>query len=644
MAIDTTQVGQAFQPSREAQEQAAQSAQASGLGGFSNASQQSGQRQVLFSFSSGTGFEDIGSLQTGSAIITHLKKAFEEKYKDTNTKTMVIPFLRESFGEKFRYSSIITTASSLDAASGTLNVAYHILLVEGSNPVKPENYRTNTDRPGQQVNLPRFACDGIDSDYITTARGVVERAYRNSADANVKRLNIIYANAEVIPDTFRHDDPEKVGSLAANALIAVVSQLKRLVTRTPFNLAETEVTPFTIEHTFRDGSVNDLNDMAVRSDVIVRMTARSGAKRNTFGLNGGSDGTPVSTTSLFMDLMYTQRSNTAINIFGKQDKVEPCFVPRAVVTNSMCYRGFSLEMYLLQLYAAHNVYDSGAFKRSLISKSVKKGDLFDMTDIGALNVLANINNEAAILGTPYSTRAADVTDSFKYGLLQTVTQQIPLLAIDCQIAGPSSWQTAVWQKAAEGGKEKQDAYDDIVNAAMNLTDGEFSRFFSADTPIVAYREIVPMGQWQDNEGTIRDLREFDTLAILNRYGNEHPEQIAKWVQSQSDVNRAEELRLTDMISIIEDASGYRAKHTGRAVRVTLHPLFMAALRESIKLTKHTFTSTDTFTDAGVNNLRGVQFLNWSQLAANPVLNANGYNRAGLDSMVGSGLFNQVFNV
>lgn len=621
-------------------------AQDTGAGGFSNQTAQSRQnREVKFSFSQGKGFEDMAPPQNGTAAINAIKKLFEEKYKDTNIKPMVIPFLRESFGMQFNYSSLIVAASSLNVATGAMNVAYHILLIESSNPAKPDNYKVNTDRPGIQINIPRHACDGLDSDYTMAARSLVERTYRANAPEGTKTLHILYAHAEVVPDTFRLDDLEKVSDLAINALMAVTAQLRSLTTQAPLNLADTETTPFVIEHNFRDGSVNDLNDQAVRSDVIVRMTARVPGKRNQFGLNGGAGGNPVSTTSLYMDLMYTENNNNSGQLLGQPKKVEPCFVPRAVITNSICYQGYSLEMYLLQLYAAHNVYDSGAYQRSIINKQKKKGDLFDMSDIGAANVLANINNEASAFGTAYETRSPEVTDAFKSALFRTVTQQIPLLAIDCQLAGPSSWQTAALHRASHQNKEGRDAEQDLIQAAMNLTDGAFARNFPEGTRVIAYREIVPMGQWTDTEGQERDIREYDTLAILNRYTNESPEQVAKWITAQNDTTRSEEMRLTDIISVIDDASGYRARYNSRAVRVTLHPAFMFALREGIKAAgKHTFSASDVFVDASANNLRGAQFLNWSQLAGSPMSTMNGYNRAGMDSMMHNSVFSNIFSV
>ena len=638
MAIDNAQ--NVFQPDAQAQAKATQQAQS--VGGFTP--EANNEQKYQFSFSQGYGFDDYNQIQSGSGTISAIKKLFEEKYKDASIQSTVIPMLRENHGEKFRYSSLIVTTSALDASTGTLNVAYHVLLIEASNPVKPENYRANSDRPGQQVNLPRFACDGIDSEYISTARELVARAYKNASIQGVKVINPIYADSEVVPDTVKVDDVERIGHMAENALHAAVTQLKRITTRVPFDLTKTQPTPFVMEHTFRDGNISDLNGQAVRSDVIVRLSARTEGKRNTFTLNGGNEGQTVSNSSMFIDLMYTQRQNAPMGMFGKVDKIEPCFVPRAVITNVACSKGYSLEMFLLQLYAANSVYDSGAFRRSLINKQPKKGDMFDMTDIGACNVLANVGNETAVFATPYSTRGADVNETWKAGFLQTICQPVPLMSLDCQIAGPSSWQTTTFQRAAEGGKAGKDAESMILNAAMNLTGGQFGAFFDDNDSIVAYREIIPMGYWQDQEGNMRDLREFDTLAILNRYGNEHPEQIAKWIHAQSDAQRPEDLRLTDMISVIEDASSMRAVNTGRAIRVTIHPKFMHALREAIKMTKHTFTSVDSFTDAANSALMGASFLNWGALANSGIMNANGYNRASMNNFnQGVSVFGNGFN-
>lgn len=620
----------------------AQAAAAQASAGFAQAKPQA--REIRYSFTSGTGFEDVGALQNASVAISGLKKIFEEKYKDTNIKTRVIPMLRETFGEKFRYSSLIVAACTVDRDSSTMNVAYHILLVEASNPVKPENYKLGNNNPVLQVNLPRFACDGIDEEYIEAARSLVERSYTTNPEAGASKLQIIPANSEVIPENEKLDDPEKAGSLAVNALMAVVQALKRLSKQPAFNLAETEATPFTLEHIFRDGSIQDLNGQAVRSDIIVKMIARSGQKRNQFSLNGGSDGTPVALSSMFIDLLYTGREQTGFNMFSQQKEVKPCFVPRAVVTNTISYKGASLEMFLLSLYSAYSVFESGAARRSLANRQQKKGDLFDMSDIGAANVLANLGNDGGALGPIYTTRGAEVTDAYKYGLLETILHKTQLLAVDCQKAGPAAWQTHALQQAAEAGQNGKIGSQALIQAAMNLTDGNFAANFPVGTPVVAMAELITLGQWTDLEGNERDNREFDTLAILNRYGADNHEMVSKWINAQTDTSGTipPEVRLSQTVSIVEDASGMRARHTGRGIRVTLHPMFMHALSEGIKATQHTFTPADMYADLGTNNLRGAQFLNWSQLAANASLNGPAYNRAGLDSVMRNNLFSGLF--
>lgn len=643
MGLNTSE----FVASAEAQQQAGAKAGQSGMSGAHSEA-----TTPLFSFSSGFGFEDANSLQTGSTVMTALKKVFEEKYKDTNVKTRVLPLLRETHGEKYRYSSLVVSAAAMDRSSGVMNIAYHIVLIEASNPIKPDPYRNNTNggnlaNPTQQVNLPRFACDGLDALYVDEARKLVERSYSSDNLGDVKRLQVIYANTEVIPDTVKLDDPEKVGELAVNALMACVAQLKRLSNQPPLNLAQTEPTPFTIEHIFRDGTIEDLVGRPVRSDLIVKLTARTNGRKNGFSLNGGSDGVPVAMASMFVDTVYTGRSNgnnNGFNLFKKPDNIEPCFVPRVVVTNSINYKGNSLEMQLLNMYGCYSVYEAGAANRSMVNKQVKRGDLFDMTDIGAFNVLANINNEGSVFGPIYSVRGADVADNYRYGLLDTVLRKVPLMAVDCVNSGPNSWQTAVWQQAGEGGDATKIAGEAFIMAAMNLTNGLFAQFFTEGTPVIVDRQLIPLGDWTDNEGMVRDIREFDNLAMLNRYGADKPEQVSKWIISQTDKSKDEAVRLSDTIALIDDASGYRARHTGRGVRVTLNPLYMTALSEAIKLTKHTFTPSDMYTDIGNSNLRGAQFLNWSQIAANASLHTSAYNKAGLGGAMNSNLFNNIFNV
>ncbi|MGC3004902.1 hypothetical protein ACPF8X_42635, partial [Streptomyces sp. G35A] len=247
-----------------------------------------------------------------------------------------IPLLRESYGEKYRYSSLIVASHSLDKARGVLSVAYHIMLVEASNPIKPEPFRNGNTDPTRQINIPRFASDAIDADYVAEARRLVERTYSTETSLGAKHLQAIYASSEVIPDTLKVDEPEVAGALAVNGLMAVMTQLSTLTKKIPFNLAKTEKTSFVMEHIFRDGSVTDLNGSQIRSDVIIKTVARTNNKGNGFALNGGSGGVPLSLFSMYIDTVFKGRKTQSL--FGKKEEAKPCFVPRAVITNNISYR------------------------------------------------------------------------------------------------------------------------------------------------------------------------------------------------------------------------------------------------------------------------------------------------------------------
>ena len=142
----------------------------------------------------------------------------------------------------------------------------------------------------------------------------------------------------------------------------------------------------------------------------------------------------------------------------------------------------------------------------------QEGD--EIHDLGALNYLANLEGNETGMG-----EKLDFSNSSTMEINSTLARMFSQgvsISLDVDISGASSWYMDFFRKNNNL----------ILKAANCLTGGRMQY----QGGVVATIKQIPKGYWVDNNGTRRDIREVDFLAILNGFDGDMSV-VTDWVVS-----------------------------------------------------------------------------------------------------------------
>jgi hypothetical protein len=211
----------------------------------------------------------------------------------------------------------------------------------------------------------------------------------------------------------------------------------------------------------------------------------------------------------------------------------------------------------------------------------------DPRNVGAINVLANINAEKNAAGQPttpfgqvISTSGANGTPENIKMLLEAAMQSSTIFSVLCPMIGPDANLYTVLLHAVQGDAT---AINKINSAANVLTGGRFESVKPANVaPLLPRAEYLPMAVYRElNGGRLADAsQQIDLLAALNLYGADDLAQLGKFTRlasEQTDAVAHQALRQT----LVESVLGQETKIKGLSVLATWNPAWLAAFASCV---------------------------------------------------------------
>lgn len=546
-------------------------------------------------FHGGTLFGAPISRSVGSEVYAKLKAALAEVYKATNENIEISLIDLDNMNETaLAFSSIVVAVRFKNAAKQA--VAYHILTLAATGD-KLSPYFENANN--FQIEVIRVPSDAVDEILLTKARERVSRAYPNAMT--------YFCDATVVPAEFNADDRAAVHRLALNTGLACTTELR---VRDPqfvdMNLAEIPLdSSLYVNMGFKREQILDAVGQPVRSDIQVAFSSKrnqSGQGRNV-SVNSGDREVKVYEASAFVDMVWAP-ANTQSPMYQNWGRPtnEPKhkYAARLVITDLRSELSYTPASVLLALLAATSVRDESTWIQ--VFRPMPDNGL-DLTDVGALNIEANLEEDPSGIGQRVDTKSENfkLQDLGKY--MATLVHPGLIVSLDCPEYGPQAWFTSVHIGAARGSKQ---AYDVLFEAAMSLTNGNFGKHFNQNQPIFADEGArIHLGTWVDRQGNKRDLREIDHVAMCNLVGERNPQIIREF--SDTFLNMAEPLnkRLAARKRIYSAVTNETAVITGFAQRLTFTREFIEALNMGVRETGLQVRVTSPLTGADFNNQRAV---------------------------------------
>ncbi len=539
-----------------------------------------------------SGFEPIGA-NIGSEMYTELKRQLGEILKTDDIEFFILDMNKEIHTNLY-YSGIII-AERIKVQPSV--IAYQILLLSGTaDPIKPliESINNTT------VEVTRLPSDAYDSRIREIANNIINKAFPNTRS--------ICVSCCIVPETFNVKDPAAVRRLAHNASTATNTELLyRSNQYQPINLSEVDNNlGLTIALQFANQQMYGADSLPFRSSVVSEFCFRPNARTQDRSLNNGAANQTITQVSGFIDAVYVPvagASGTNPWLTQQQNTQRPTqkFMPRFVITDINCH-ALTPDMVLLAIATSFPLRDDSNWIQTFRPSS-NRYITFNITDIGALNIDANIANET----TGYGTRIDTNTQTFTLGELGSLVATMfrPELAISLDVpdAGPSTWYTDLFVAASRGDNS---AYNVIYNAANVLTGGRFERHFAmGQSMFTDVGNRVHLGYWTNKNGEKCDIRDIDHLAVCNIIGEINPTLIREWSDTWVRTQVPAPIRLAARKKMISSLTNETAIFTGWAERLTFTAAFTGALSNAIRDTGLPVNVTTPLASSDFNNQRGI---------------------------------------
>ena len=206
-------------------------------------------------------------------------------------------------------------------------------------------------------------------------------------------------------------------------------------------------------------------------------------------------------------------------------------------------------------------------------------NLFIEKDVGPLNLIFNYGSDNNKAGEVISFKDSKADVAVINDILQTHFNPNPIYAVETELFGSDFAYTSAFATLADPAYGSY-ANADIIKAAEELIGENF------DNINVALNEglDVPVGEFIDADGNVRDIREIDAVYIA-KYTN-NPMLVIDWVYSNLPTSECRSVKNVDpyilklqVLDAITTQLGIKVTITGKARRVILNPVFIQKLVE-----------------------------------------------------------------
>jgi len=385
--------------------------------------------------------------------------------------------------------------------------------------------------------------------------------------------------------TFDWANEQQVYQLLA---VAYNSCLGAAASRSPnfndVNLARIVTGPLEVAVHRTKGQVQprDVLGRPKRRDLEVQLRTRQQVNQQTGEVIQPSE--IISSLSLYGELLYAPEQTVRMTPLGQQIPEVRTYRPRMIVTAMRNHQTNTLGAKLMGLIPAIALFQNKASHQTFYPAQNSGPGASD--DVGVLNIEAKLN-----AGGPLSPEVGERANIFGGEshllpeFLDKILSDSVELAIDIEVGGQDYQNESVLLKAAlaENGtgedKEYRNAYQRVIDTMNVLFNGEFAKHWKGG-PIAVIDSVLEVGYYADRDGNLRDTRDVDTVAVMNKFAETTPLYCRTW--SDALVNRAMPMpmRARDMRNVIENVIA-PPTYTSRVFRLVFSANFIDAFVKSV---------------------------------------------------------------
>jgi hypothetical protein len=534
-------------------------------------------------------FGSVLPTNTGGEVLNKLANALREKYKESTASDSIQVITLDKSADDLAFSTVLVCVRS-----NRLVAVQPLILEITGEAIMP----LSENIMGQKVDIIRTAEDTVDNIYLNAIESKLTAALPGST--------ILMVRGMVVPKSFNADDKDAIHRLATNSGLACMTKLETSnASFLDVNLAEAASSDnqLRIELSFNNPNRVSVVGLPIRSDMVVDFGVTAKSTNNNRSIHGsGSQFKKIFSVSGYVDLLWAPaETGGGYNPYAQQQAMNTQkYAANVIITDIESSKAYTIGSMLLSIAAALTVRDNNnwiQYFRPQITKGV------DTRDIGALNVECNLLNQPANeIPMPLPTKDANFSLTDLGGMIAAMIQPNILVSMDISKASSASWYMSVFKDAAAN---DQDAINAIIKAANRLTNNAFSNYFHPGTAMFVNVDHIHTGYYIDSNGSMRDIREIDYLAVANYVGGRNPQLVRDYSDTINRRDFPVPLRLQSQLKIIESLCSDNIVITGISQRVTFSHAFLQALTTGIRETGTAVQVITPLNSADFSNTRAV---------------------------------------
>jgi hypothetical protein len=452
---------------------------------------------------------------------------------------------------------------------GKQHTAVFTLILEGSGQ---SSLRTSRFVPigGKQVEIEIVAGDTFNQTMWDRVVAKVQSVYGTS-------IILHNGGAATLPNELSPDDSAHIHRVLYNATAALftILDLELNQSQDAFSVSWIDKdAQKTAALDYNPLPITDAVGLPVRTDLSISTRAAKGEQGNDLH----EQSIELTRVDGFVDLIYAKPDVVQVG-YGVAPTTQ-CYYPRYIITRvDSQVDALTPELHLLGISTSSMLWTSRSWMSAFLPR-YSDSDVAELRDLGAVGYECNLTGDPQARVDRIDTRADSFTTQSLQQLIQTTIRDKLVISMDVAERGEQSWLANMYIRAANG---DQDAVNAIVKAADNLTDGHFSRVFNSRPNHGILRDDqnrIHLGYWKTRKGDLRDIRDFDYLAVLNRLAAVDPQAPVDWSATFDNLEIPLEMRLEKRAHILRSLSGETFRLKGFARRVTFSADFIAALNEA----------------------------------------------------------------
>lgn len=450
---------------------------------------------------------------------------------------------------------------------GITHVAVCPLVVEASGPRPQPRYINIGNTP---VEIEQTAGDTVNPELWDKVVVLLQNTFGGKAEFH-------NAGAVVLPVELSPEDEKRIHEVTYHVTQALVAVIENDVTGggEPISVAMVDGANVSASLDYNPPELENAVGLPVRTNLSITTRA---ALNNSNNQSLHEQQLDLTRADGYIDLIYVKPQQQVGPYNPYQQPVTQHYYPRFVLTNlDSQVDAVTLELQLLALASSTLASRQMAWSGVFLPRFNVMGP--DLRDIGAIGYEVNLTPNPEALPDRIPTKSESFGRRELYQLIGAAVNDKVVYSLDVEETGPQAWINQTFIAAANG---IATAYEAIIQAANNLTNGRFAQIWAPGTPIAQDdNNRIHLGYYVDGAGKRCDVRDLDYLAMLNLLGEKDLPKFHEWTETFENTQIPLEIRLQTRAQIIK-ALVPDVKIKGFARRITFTADFIAALEQAIQ--------------------------------------------------------------